>query len=346
MSSIEFHEMLKTAKKNAILSAQASSSSSASQVVLTNHAVNSLKAVATINTILYASSYLTADFSSFLLKKIETITDWHQVGGRQVALFGGESCLFSSLHSHQISQQSKYSKFRNTVGVPHPSGAICEPLPSWLNPVAQLLRPHFGDRPPDQVLLNRYLPGQGIEFHNDGPLYEPIAAILSFGADDVIRFRNTADHTISKSSSTTTLQSSDSVQGSGILAADEIKVFLPRNSLLVFSDLAYSDYLHGIIGDATHTPAAATQSSSEISTVRLSECCNAHLIDSKSHVDQSISACCEDSIPRRSSVRYSLTFRRLKHVTRPADEFGPCSAEERAEVLRRKLWWLKSISDA
>jgi len=308
MSTMDFHEMLLAAKKNAKLQIGSSSSglpstSQGNTDISNNSKIRAITTTAIQTGLLFATQYLHPDYCTYLVQEFEKFSDWNQVGGRQVALFGG---------------------------VPHPSGAICEPLPAWLNPISQLLKPYFGDHAPDQVLLNKYQPGQGINFHNDGPLYEPTAAILSFHADDVIRFREKTPSTTAIAA-TVTLSSSSS--SSSAASADDIHIFLPKNSLLVFSHLAYTDYVHGIVPVGLRGQ----------SPLNICDCVNSNLLHDDNHNND------EDHqvlIPARSQIRYSLTFRRLKHVSKPADEFGPCSAEERAETLRRKLWWLKSISDA
>jgi alkylated DNA repair dioxygenase AlkB len=42
-----------------------------------------------------------------------------------------------------------------------------------------------------QVLLNSYDAGRGIDRHNDGPLFHPVAAIISLGSSAVLRFHRT-----------------------------------------------------------------------------------------------------------------------------------------------------------
>lgn len=42
--------------------------------------------------------------------------------------------------------------------------------------------------PINHVLVNEYLPGQGIMPHQDGPAYFPVVAIISLGSPAVMRF--------------------------------------------------------------------------------------------------------------------------------------------------------------
>jgi alkylated DNA repair dioxygenase AlkB len=58
------------------------------------------------------------------------------------------------------------------------------PLPAWLTPFAQGLAQNQGFNPePDQVIVNEYLPGQGISRHVDCvPCFGPKIAIISLAA--------------------------------------------------------------------------------------------------------------------------------------------------------------------
>lgn len=212
-------------------------------------------------------------------------TEWLAVGGRDVAIFGG---------------------------VPHPSGAILEKLPPWLAPIADHLKPFFEGNAPNQVLLNRYDENQGIQFHNDGPLYLSTAAILSFSNDALLEFRpNKAPITSLTDDINTPFH------------PEMYSVYLPSNSLFVFSDSAYHHYEHGIRSDMCN--------------ILINEhCLNAKVMN--------ISV--GDIISKKSKCkRYSLTFRYVKNVAKVLEEFGPCNEEERSEIKRRLNWWLQSITD-
>ncbi|MCF8878328.1 alpha-ketoglutarate-dependent dioxygenase AlkB [Hyphobacterium sp. SN044] len=71
------------------------------------------------------------------------------------------------------------------------------PLPDWLGPVAEAVGglAEF-DRRPDQVIVNEYLPGQGISAHVDcEPCFGPAIASLSLGgrAEMVFRHRKSGE---------------------------------------------------------------------------------------------------------------------------------------------------------
>jgi len=105
-----------------------------------------------------------------------------------------------------------------------------EALPCWLEKLCGSLHASglFAARP-NHVLINEYRPGQGILPHTDGPRYFPRVATLSLGSSAVMEFHKC--HADTKKP-----------QGHAF------SVFLPRRSLLLFTDSLYSDYLHSIPG--------------------------------------------------------------------------------------------------
>lgn len=110
-------------------------------------------------------------------------------------------------------------------GVPHEKGMIPESIPNWLTKyvekVAQLNV--FDNHKPNQVLVNEYLPGQGIMPHSDGPLFFPTIATISCGSHTILNF----------------LENSE--------ARTKIcQLLLEKCSLVVIKDDMYSKYLHSI----------------------------------------------------------------------------------------------------
>ncbi|KAE8349372.1 hypothetical protein BDV28DRAFT_62747 [Aspergillus coremiiformis] len=111
---------------------------------------------------------------------------------------------------------------------------ISSPLPSWLiSPVVCRLESLgiFADSPhaaPNHVLVNEYLPGQGIMPHEDGAAYHPLVATVSLGAPIVLdlypkaQFRNDEGR------------------------RPQHRILQERRSLLVTTQKIYTDYLHGI----------------------------------------------------------------------------------------------------
>jgi alkylated DNA repair dioxygenase AlkB len=96
------------------------------------------------------------------------------------------------------------------------------PLPGWAAEMAARLHGagHF-DRPPDQVIVNEYLPGQGIAAHIDcSPCFGPVVATVSLGDAWVMDFT--------------------SPQGTSVA------VQLPVGSVAILSGESRSRWRHGI----------------------------------------------------------------------------------------------------
>ncbi|EME30843.1 uncharacterized protein Gasu_18590 [Galdieria sulphuraria] len=122
-------------------------------------------------------------------------------------------------------------RLQNWGGTPHSKGMIATTLPTWLLCIAtRLEKDGFFPETPNHVLINEYLPGQGIEPHEDGPIYYPCAAILSLENEIVLDF-------YSKGVNSVTAEEIQQYTGSLLLE--------PR-SLLIIRDSAYQNYLHGI----------------------------------------------------------------------------------------------------
>jgi alkylated DNA repair dioxygenase AlkB len=97
------------------------------------------------------------------------------------------------------------------------------PLPRWLAALAgRLVEQHVFATTPDQVIVNEYLPGQGISAHTDcAPCFGDTIAILSLGSSVVMTFQCAA-------------------------TGAQHEVTLPRCSLLRLSGPARYDWLHAI----------------------------------------------------------------------------------------------------
>ncbi|KAM7502913.1 hypothetical protein LguiB_001817 [Lonicera macranthoides] len=127
----------------------------------------------------------------------------------------------------------KNRRLQNWGGVVHAKGLLAQDLPPWLTRITRRISEESKLFPSaiNHVLINEYLPNQGIMPHQDGPAYFPVVAILSLGSPVVMEFTPHSTLADNKSGSQTRLPFSI--------------VLMPR-SLLIFKDMAYSEYLHGI----------------------------------------------------------------------------------------------------
>lgn len=99
------------------------------------------------------------------------------------------------------------------------------PLPEWLSVLGgRLVDKGLFAAVPDQVIVNEYLPGQGISAHTDCiPCFGETIASLSLGDSVVMTFRHAATDA-------------------------HLELVLPARSLLVLSGPARYDWLHAIPG--------------------------------------------------------------------------------------------------
>lgn len=143
-----------------------------------------------------------------------------------------ETALVEAVHSHPRAWKTLNNRtLQNWGGLPHIKGMLPTTLPTFLHPLLEQLT---GDkifsigRPPNHVLVNRYLPGQGIDAHVDGPAYHPIAAIVSLCTPILMHFyeRN---------------ESSEAIPSQHLCS-----LLLRPRSLLILSGDAYSRVYHAI----------------------------------------------------------------------------------------------------
>ncbi|XP_012077561.1 alpha-ketoglutarate-dependent dioxygenase alkB homolog 6 isoform X3 [Jatropha curcas] len=84
----------------------------------------------------------------------------------------------------------KNRRLQNWGGVVHEKGLLPQDLPPWLMKITQRIFEESELFPSaiNHVLINEYLPDQGIMPHQDGPAYFPVVAILSLGSPVVMDF--------------------------------------------------------------------------------------------------------------------------------------------------------------
>jgi alkylated DNA repair dioxygenase AlkB len=99
--------------------------------------------------------------------------------------------------SSQLRRRVQHYGHRYDYGSRGVGDAPAAPLPGWAVTLARRLHEdgHF-DRPPDQVIVNEYLPGQGISAHVDHvPGFGPVVASVSLLSACVMEFTHPEDKT-------------------------------------------------------------------------------------------------------------------------------------------------------
>ncbi|MCL6434544.1 MAG: alpha-ketoglutarate-dependent dioxygenase AlkB [Leptolyngbyaceae cyanobacterium HOT.MB2.61] len=148
----------------------------------------------------YLPNYITAAEEAALVAGVEQ-AGWQNVGMQRLV------CQFGV----------RYSFSRRSVA-PKDSH---EPLPDWGQAIAlRLYQENLMPAIPDQLLANRYLPGEGISFHVDAPEFAEIAD-LSLLSACVMEFRH-------------------------VKTQEKQKIWLEPRSLLLLSDEARWEWAHSI----------------------------------------------------------------------------------------------------
>jgi len=151
-------------------------------------------------------------------------------------------------------------------------------IPRWLNEfIDHLVQIQVFDIDcrPNNILINKYNPTEGILHHTDGPSYHDKVAVLSLGSDCIMSFRHKLN--------------SDDISGLNSVT-DVFSVILPSRSLFCFSNDVYTKFMHGIIAEPTARQVVGDYGS----------CLNADILNIKE----------TDSIIRGD--RISITFRKVK----------------------------------
>jgi alkylated DNA repair protein alkB homolog 6 len=141
---------------------------------------------------------------------------------------------------------------------------LASPLPSWLlNPV---ISPRFDDLgiffdtphgTPNHVLINEYLPGQGIMPHEDGAAYYPLVATVSLGAPIVLdvyekrQQKSCSDEGFTPGEQLEREAEEQDEHGGKkqedwVWKQPRFRILQEPRSLLITTKEMYTDFLHGI----------------------------------------------------------------------------------------------------
>ena len=161
----------------------------------------------------YLSSFLTPEEEAEFIRRIDDNKDaWLTDLSRRVQHYGWR---------YDYSERTITSDMR--IG----------PLPDWLQKVAQrLYETGFFDRPPEQVIVNEYEPGQGIAMHTDHSGFGPAVAMVSLGDEWQMDF------------------SQSDTEGSETRS----RKMLARGSALILTEEARKKWRHGIAKRKTEGP--------------------------------------------------------------------------------------------
>jgi len=131
-------------------------------------------------------------------------------------------------------------RLQNWGGLPHPKVTVGEKLPLWLQKYVVKLSELdvFEGNVPNHVLVNEYLPGQGIMPHEDGPLFFPTITTLNLSSHTILNLKRKKDLNTDRMG---TLDG-----GKGDSSQESFSLLLQPRSLVIITESAYTEYLHGI----------------------------------------------------------------------------------------------------
>ncbi|KAL5717902.1 Alpha-ketoglutarate-dependent dioxygenase alkB 6 [Ranunculus cassubicifolius] len=209
--------------------------------------------------------------------------------------------ILNNIYDSPISKWKslKNRRLQNWGGIVHEKGLLPQALPPWLTRITHRICENTGLFPSaiNHVLINEYLPDQGIMPHQDGPAYFPVVAILSLGCPAVMNFtphlklRDCGDGDKNSNVDANSNEHQNDYASS---------ILLMPCSLLIFKDEAYSDYLHGIEDTNVH---------------RLDKIVNVfESAQLKSNEDAKVKHFEQTESIERSSTRVSLTCRLVLKV--------------------------------
>ncbi|KAH7911277.1 hypothetical protein BJ138DRAFT_1150999 [Hygrophoropsis aurantiaca] len=172
----------------------------------------------------YIPNFVTSAEETYLLRKIEETPrqKWKALGNRRLQIWGGEVLQRSTLFAQDM--PSFLNQFPDILGRLRATTAFeCSP--------------HQG---PNHVILNEYLPGQGIMPHEDGPSYHPVVATLSLGSHAVFHYYRYKNDQPPESLN---LPSS---LGRTIDPIPVLSILLEPRSAIITTGALYTTHLHGI----------------------------------------------------------------------------------------------------
>ncbi|XP_039754919.1 alpha-ketoglutarate-dependent dioxygenase alkB homolog 6 [Pararge aegeria] len=142
-----------------------------------------------------------------------------------------EKYLLSNIYAAPKPKWTQLSnrRLQNWGGLPHNRGMIAEEIPKWLQKYLNNINSLnvMDGKMPNHVLVNEYLPGQGILPHLDGSLFYPTITTISVASHTILKFLepNSAENPTLK---------------------PVFSLLLEPRSLLILKDKLFHYYLHCI----------------------------------------------------------------------------------------------------
>jgi len=247
--------------------------------------MGSLTCIPGSNTIWYMPNFVTEEEEEYLIQTPHQ--RWKPLGNRRLQIWGGEILKNGILFAQPLPRFLKI--FPNIISRLKLTGAF-------------KASPH---KEPNHVIMNEYLPGQGIMPHEDGPIYHPVVATISLGSHTILHHYQYAEEPGS------TGNSASGSEGRPVNSIPVVSILLERRSLIITADEMYASRLHGIEG--TEHDEISQDGLVRLSTGTVHEIANRDLL-----TDEDVLRVIRHGGTLNRTVRHSLTCRDVCRVARKA----------------------------
>ncbi|KZT68014.1 hypothetical protein DAEQUDRAFT_728280 [Daedalea quercina L-15889] len=237
----------------------------------------------------YIPDFVSVEEEELLLRKINESPrpKWKQLGNRRLQIWGGGITAKGTLIPEEM--PSFVKQYPDIVGRIKATGAFNA-------------SPHGA---PNHIIMNEYLPGQGIMPHEDGPAYHPVVATLSLGSHALFHYyRYKPSPAMTDSPAEAAISPTDS-EGRAIDSDPVLSVLLEPRSLVITRSSLYQTHLHGIDGAHADILPSPTDNNTA-SSVRIA---NTELLTNAATMEVVVNGGTLERGPR-----YSLTCRDVARV--------------------------------
>ncbi|KZT00271.1 uncharacterized protein LAESUDRAFT_709093 [Laetiporus sulphureus 93-53] len=173
----------------------------------------------------YIPDFVSVDEEDVLIRKIQAspLPKWRHLANRRLQIWGGNMTAKKVLLPEAM--PDFVTMFPDIVGRIAATGAFSE----------------SSHRRPNHIIVNEYLPGQGIMPHEDGPAYHPVVTTLSLGSHAVFHY-----YRYKPSATAASEEEAEGESGKVIDPEPVLSVLLEPRSLVITTSSLYQTHLHGI----------------------------------------------------------------------------------------------------
>ncbi|KAJ3733180.1 hypothetical protein DFJ43DRAFT_1069736 [Lentinula guzmanii] len=179
--------------------------------------------------VIYIPNFVTEEEESYLIRKINDTPhqSWKSLANRRLQIWGGLMTRKNVLLSQSLPPFVEV--YPNVIDRLQLTGAFCTST-------------HGA---PNHIIVNEYLPGQGIMPHQDGPAYHPVVATISLGSHTAFHYYK---YRTGSPSQDATDVFSPGPQGEARIIdhTPVMSVLLEPRSVIITSGSMYTSHLHGI----------------------------------------------------------------------------------------------------